>query len=382
MDQLRMGRTLRGALVGYGFIAQGGHTPEYRRLAAAGEVEIQAIADVTGVRRDAARAAFPNARIYESHVDLLAHEGHALDFVDIAAPPYVHGEIAKASLQRGLHVLCEKPLAISAVEARAMAECAETEKRVLFPCHNYRHAPVVEEVRALLRKDVIGPVRLATLQTFRTTHARGVSGWRPDWRRERRFAGGGIAMDHGSHTLYLAFEWLQAYPTSVTASFFASQGCDTEDDFACTLTFPTGIVTAHLTWMAGARKVHYTLHGPRGAITVDDDTVSVHRIAGVAGASSQLVYTRDVASHWMDASHKEWFGRLFSDFRRAIGQGDFVSDQTIDAIQCVETIISAYDSGSHGSQVVTVRGPSDEVATQRPLRIAAGTKRVLHGTPR
>src|SRR3954465_4147208 len=123
MDQLRMGPPLRGALVGYGFIAEGGHTPEYSRLASLGEVQIQAVADISGVRRDAARAAFPSARIYETHLDLLAQESHGLAFGDIAAPPYVHGEIAIASLERGLHVLCEKPLATSAKEARAMAQC-------------------------------------------------------------------------------------------------------------------------------------------------------------------------------------------------------------------------------------------------------------------
>ena len=56
-----------------------------------------------------------------------------------------------------------------------------------------------------------------TLQTFRNTHAKGVSEWRPNWRRERKYSGGGIAMDHGSHTFYLAFEWLKSYPTSISA---------------------------------------------------------------------------------------------------------------------------------------------------------------------
>ena len=62
---------------------------------------------------------------------------------------------------------------------------------------------------------VIGRVRLVTLQTFRTTHARRNRYGAPDWRRERRWSGGGIAMDHGSHTCsYLAFDWLKSYPTA------------------------------------------------------------------------------------------------------------------------------------------------------------------------
>jgi predicted dehydrogenase len=371
-----MGRPLRGALVGFGFIAESGHSPEYGRLAAAGGVEIRAVADVTEARRQAARRIFPQARLYSSHAELLANEASMLDFVDISAPPYAHAEVAEAALSHGLHALCEKPLAVSASQAASMAARAEAEKRVLFPCHNYRHAPVIEEVRSILRKDVIGPVRLATLQTFRTTHARGVAEWRPDWRREREFAGGGIGMDHGSHTFYLAFEWLRSYPTSVTAKTLTIGDHDTEDNLSCSLTFPTGVVTAHLTWTSGARKVLYSLHGPGGAITVDDDVVSVHRVVGATGASSELVYTREVSSHWMDASHSGWFAPLFEDFRRAIREGDYVSDQTIDAIQCVQTIGAAYQSAARGSAEV---GIDDRRGALPAWRLAAGGERA-HGT--
>ncbi len=75
---------------------------------------------------------------------------------------------------------------------------------------------MIKTVRAMLKTGRIGKVHLVTLQTFRNTHAKGVTGWRTDWRRERRFSGGGIAMDHGSHTFYLAFEWLGSYPTAIT----------------------------------------------------------------------------------------------------------------------------------------------------------------------
>ncbi len=46
--------------------------------------------------------------------------------------------------------------------------------RVIFPCHNYKHAPVIKTVRAVLDAGRIGKVHLVTLQTFRNTHARGV----------------------------------------------------------------------------------------------------------------------------------------------------------------------------------------------------------------
>ncbi len=363
---------LRGALIGYGFIAESGHRPEYQRRA---ETEIRAVADVSPERRAAAARAFPGARMYRDHLTLLEHEASRLDFVDITAPPYAHAEIARAALLQGLHVLCEKPLAVSAEEARSMAEQAKSARRVLFPCHNYRHAPVVEEVRRILASDAIGPVHLVTLQTFRTTHARGVSGWRPDWRRDRKFAGGGIAMDHGSHTFYLAFEWLRSYPTSVTAKLGTLGAYDTEDNLSCTLTFPTGIATAHLTWTAGARKVLYTLHGARGAIIVDDDTISLHRSDN---GRSQLVSTKLAASQWMDASHKEWFGRLFDEFREAIRVGAFVSEHTVDAIKCIETIGAAYASARRNSREVEIGDPERERPREQGFR--AAQTRLVAGT--
>ena len=183
--------------------------------------------------------------------------------------------VTHAALDAGLHVLCEKPLAASIDEARAMLRHATRAQRVIYPCHNYKHAPVIKAVRGVIEAGRIGKVHLVTLQTFRDTHAKGVTGWRTDWRRERRYSGGGIAMDHGSHTFYLAFEWLRAYPTAISARAVTMGPFDTEDDFSCSLRFPTGVASAHLSWNAGVRKVMYTVHGERGAIRVEDDDIEV-----------------------------------------------------------------------------------------------------------
>src|SRR6516165_5230223 len=104
---------LRGALIGYGFIMEKGHAAGYRQRAAGGasDVEIVAISDISADRRAHAQAAWPEARIYSDYRSLLDAEKGRLDFVDIATPPSDHAVIALEALQRGLHVLCEKPLA-------------------------------------------------------------------------------------------------------------------------------------------------------------------------------------------------------------------------------------------------------------------------------
>jgi predicted dehydrogenase len=344
-SRVRSQPRLRGAVIGYGFISERGHVPAYG-LSGATNFEIVAVADTCAARREKARDALPAARIYSSSDELFDAERGRIEFVDVTTPPCEHVRIAHAALSRGLHVLCEKPLATSGDEARALLVHAREMRRVLFPCHNYKHAPVIKAVRQILDARLIGDVRLVTLQTFRNTHAKGTEEWRRDWRREKRFSGGGIAMDHGSHTFYLAFDWLNAYPTAITAKMSTLGDFDTEDNFACAMTFPNGTATAHLSWTAGVRKVIYTIHGDRGAVRVEDDDVEVAVMNGEPGEAQMMweMKKQRVASEWMDASHVGWFRSLFDQFAEAIAKDDFVSRETESSARCVELITTAYAS--------------------------------------
>ena len=338
-----MTRRLKGALVGFGFIAEKGHIPAY--LSAPDAFEIVAVADVCAARREKAREVLPNARIYSDTKQLLTAEAgdrrFGLDFVDIATPPCDHAAIAHAAFEHGLHVFCEKPVATSGADARSMIDHATASKRVFFPSHNYKHAPVIKAIRGVLETGELGAIHLVTLDTFRSTHAKGVAEWQPDWRRVRATSGGGIAMDHGSHTFYLAFDWLGAMPTSINAKMSNLSTFDTEDNFNCTVEFPTGIAVCQLTWNSGFRKVIYTIHGANGAIKVEDDDIEIHRKR--AGGKVD-VEKMSAASHWMDASHAEWFKALQVDFARAIETKQYVGKEAHDAAACVQLIETAYAS--------------------------------------
>jgi predicted dehydrogenase len=229
--------------------------------------------------------------------------------VDIATPPRDHAPIACAAMQRGMNVLCEKPLAASLHEADMVLSEAHRCKRTFFPVHNYKFAPSMRAVRDIIDSGRIGAVNLVTLDTFRTQHARGVPEWLPDWRRIRGWAGGGIAMDHGAHTFYLVFDWLGGDPLSITAKMSSTGAYDTEDNFTCTVTFPSGVAMARLTWNAAVRKVIYTIHGDRGAIKLEDDDIEI-------GA--------------------------------AVDAGEYVGADARDAALCVRVIETAYASSRSG----------------------------------
>ncbi len=353
-------RPLKGALIGYGFIQSKGHVPAYLQRK---DVEIVAVADLCEARRGAAQEMLPEARVYTDH-EILFEQEEGLDFVDIATPPSVHADIAMAALGRGLHVLCEKPLTTEPEDALALLKAAKSHKRVLFPCHNYKHAPVVKAIRQVIESGKIGKVRSVTLNTFRNTHAKGVPEWKTHWRREHRHSGGGIAMDHGSHTFYLTFDWLKSYPTRVTAKMtnLEPEKYDTEDNFSAVLTFPTGMAHVHLTWTAGVRKVIYTIQGERGAITVDDDEIQVARMRSTEGpdvaqgAIAWDVEKSSISSDWMDASHVQWFSSLFDQFRDAIHREDFVGREAREAYLCVQLIAHAYRSAQEGCRELTLPG--------------------------
>jgi predicted dehydrogenase len=344
-----------GAIIGFGFIAEKGHLPAWR---ARGELAIEAVADVCAARRALARQLLPHARIYADAQALLQAEAGALQFIDICTPPRDHAAIACAALSRGLHVLCEKPIATSLREAEAVLAEAQRARRVFFPVHNYKHAPSMRAVRELLDCGRIGAVSMVTLDTFRTQHARGVGEWLPDWRRIRKYAGGGIAMDHGAHTFYLVLDWLGGEPESITAKMSSTGAYDTEDNFSCTVTFPSGVAMARLTWNAAVRKVIYTLHGERGAIRVEDDEIEVSDKH--SGCTS--VERFSVASDWRDASHARWFGSLLDDFARAIASGEHAGSDARAAVACVKLIETAYASARSGSLEMALTAAVNPIA--------------------
>ena len=335
---------LKGAIAGFGFISGKGHHPAYQQR---DDVQIVAVADLCPARLEAARAALPQARLYASASELIRKETE-LDFIDISTPPNVHADIALAALDRGLHVLCEKPLTTTLAEARAMVEAARAHRRVVFPAHNYKHAPVVKFAQQIIQSGRIGTVRAVTLNTFRTTHAKGVAEWKTDWRREKKVAGGGIAMDHGSHSFYLTFAWLGSLPTHLTAKTLTlDQQWDTEDNLNAVLTFPNGFAHTFLTWTAGVRKVVYTLQGSDGALVIDDDDWELTTGKGTAKPS---VETGVIESDWMDASHTKWFNSMFDQFKAAIRSGDFVNRELREAVACIQIIETCYRSSAEGSR--------------------------------
>jgi hypothetical protein len=118
------------------------------------------------------------------------------------------------------------------------------------------------------------------------------------------------------------------------------------------LTFPNGLARVHLSWVAGVRKVVYTVHGDRGAITVDDDDlqISTHPLVGAVHGAPPRVERRTIPSDWMDPSHTRWFNSMFDEFLAAIAAGEWAGRDAQDACRCIEAIEAAGASARDGSR--------------------------------
>lgn len=115
-----VGRKLRHASFG----ASGMAWNDIQMIYSAGQVEMVAIAEVDLSKAEEAKAAFPEARIYQDWRELLEKEADNIDSVNVSTPDHMHGPIAMAAMLLGKHVYCQKPLAHDLYEVRKLTEYA------------------------------------------------------------------------------------------------------------------------------------------------------------------------------------------------------------------------------------------------------------------
>jgi predicted dehydrogenase len=146
-------RTLRGAMIGAGSIAQ-------YHLAAWSHTEAVVIVAIFNrtlekAQRLAARFGIDPGHVYDDLETMLDRES-GLDFVDIATAPGLHRAHVEAAAARGVNILCQKPLAPSLADARAMVEACERAGVLFSVNENWRWRSWYREVRRLLEEGTIG----------------------------------------------------------------------------------------------------------------------------------------------------------------------------------------------------------------------------------
>jgi predicted dehydrogenase len=331
---------LRGAIIGLGNVALHGHLPGWlsRR-----DVEIVAATDADAARQAAWAERLPSGRWYETADRLLADA--AVDFVDICTPPSSHAPLIGAALSRGLHVLCEKPLVASPEDLRRLGDLAEDKGLVLHTVHNWHHAPIVRQTRALVASGAIGQVTDARWHTLRTQPATVAPGGGANWRLDPEIAGGGVLTDHGWHVCYILRGWLGVAPVAVSARLETRRhtAFAVEDTATLRLRFPHADASVLLTWAADRRENWAQLTGTGGTIEIQDDVLSLR------GPEGEQRFT--FATGLSDGSqHPDWFHAVAEQFvARATGAS---SDTTnlVEAALCVAVLALARESDRRGGR--------------------------------
>jgi predicted dehydrogenase len=118
-----------------------------------------------------------------------------IDAAVVCTPPSSHEELACQLLRAGKHVLCEKPLAVNAAQARNMLAAANRNGAVLTMASKFRHARDVRRARELVESGAIG--ELIFVENAFTSHVDMGSRWNSD----AAISGGGVLMDNGTHAV-------------------------------------------------------------------------------------------------------------------------------------------------------------------------------------
>jgi predicted dehydrogenase len=186
-----------------------------------------------------------------------------VDVVYNALPPAGHRAWTIAALEAGKPVLCEKPFARNAGEARAMAEAADKAGLTLLEAFHYRLHNVIRRAEALLATGVLGRLTEAAAE-FKGTIPRTPGELR--WSAEQ---GGGGLMDLGCYPVHALRTLLKAEPTVVGATAVFEDGVDA--DLSADLTFPGGVVGRIACSMTTPRfSAWLRLEGERGKLEIQN----------------------------------------------------------------------------------------------------------------
>ncbi|MBI5366405.1 MAG: Gfo/Idh/MocA family oxidoreductase [Planctomycetes bacterium] len=346
---------LTGGIVGFGKVAEHTHAPAWRAAAAAGRARIAAVAGPFPERRAAAAAALPGARVFASAAEMYAAPGERLDFVDLCTPPAAHPDGVTEALARGLHVVCEKPLAIDREGFGRIERAARETGRVVYSVHNWKFAPLWRVVRAWLRGEGegggIGPTLSFTWSALRIANDRGAVAGAQDWRLRPEVAGGGVYVDHGWHAFYLCQAAMQGtHPTQVSARLWTvTPGLPLEDTAAATLSYPSGEAHLFLSWSAGVRRNHGVITGANGTILIEDD-----RAVLLARGREPRVHAEAEALS-AHSHHPDWFGPVIEDFVRETSDPAQRGQSLAEAAVCLGVMLAGRESSQRGGAPVTVR---------------------------
>ncbi len=329
---------LQVGILGVGAVTQVVHLPMFSERP---DVDVIAVSDPDRMKAESLAARFEVPRVLSDEEILLDDEVQA---AAICAPNHLHESLAVEALERGKHVLVEKPLAMSAEGVQRVLDAATASGRHLAIGMNHRFRPDVGALASFVAGGELGDLYAVRANSL----ARKIPVVGSTWRERREEAGGGALMDLGIPILDLAF-WLVGYPriTRVTA-VFRSGGAEVEEAATVFAVSESGIAfSVEVSWnlFEEADRHHCRVMGTEGSGSLPP--LNIHK---QLGGRPMDVTPRQPKTRGGENRFHNAYRRLLDQFVRAVlGESDVPAP--VEQVQLMEVVAAAYRSAEEGREI-------------------------------
>lgn len=233
-------------------------------------------------RASAAELGVSAERTYATFTEMAERERERADGIEVASivtPNHLHLPAARAFLEAGIHVLCDKPLTTNLDDAREMVRLVEESGLVFVLTHNYPSYPMVREARAMIADGRLGRLRVVQVeypQDWLATPLEQTGQKQADWRTDPTRSGpGGTVADIGTHAINLAcfVTGLELRELAADVNIFVD-GRRVDDNIHALLRFEggvTGMLWASQVASGNANNLKLRVYGDQGGLTWEQE---------------------------------------------------------------------------------------------------------------
>lgn len=309
-------------------------------------------------------------QVYTDYAEMI--DCAELDAVIISTPNESHYPITMKAFERGLHVLCEKPIAMTYGQAREMADAAAAKGLKTLVPFTYSFMPTARYLKELIDGGYLGMPYHLNMRYY-TGYARAGD---YIWRLDRKIAGSGVVGDLGTHFLYIA-EWLYGEISALTCRLGFTvprpprdpQGnpyelCD--DSCMLTLEFFNGALgMIHCTALCYedtpfGQTHHMEFHGSDGTLYSFTDWDKVQQVKG-ARVGEGAPRTLPIPGHiWGDARRDT----VHNTYRDMFRSEDFMIRGFINGILNDTALVPSFEHGARIQRLVSAAVKSHETGTR------------------
>lgn len=283
---------------------------------------------------------------YDDYQAMLRHPG--VDAVYVASPNALHAEHTIAAARAGKHVLCDKPMALTIEDGRAMVDACRASGVKLGVCFHLRHHPAHKEMRRLIQSGRIGEPTMAEAQWASGTRGLAEPPRRPTlqgWWEDPDLVGGGATMASGVHCIDLLRFLLGKEVTDVVALTDGQTEARPLEQRACiTLRFQGGL----LAQVSAARMVP----DPRNDAVIYGTNARLSALGTMSMAFGGELEQADGSARRSTRFPKEdMYRSMVEAFQEAARQGREPDASGLDGLRCIEITRAAFESARTGRAV-------------------------------